>query len=256
VLPTVSVIVPVFDEARRIRVVLDALLREHGCEEVIVVDGGSRDGTAEIAIAHGGAHVTRAPRGRASQMNAGARVARGDVLLFLHADTDLPPGALRSVAAAVAGGADFGCFRVRIDSSDLRLRLASHLISLRSSLIVSGTGDQALFFRRSFFESLGGFDDLPLFEDMRIVGRARGRGRWVCLGPPVRTSARRWEANGVTRTMALMLGLRALYHLGVDPRRLAALYRSNPRAEHDHGDTKESRHEAPVAARPPAGTGG
>lgn len=155
------------------------------------------------------------------------------MLLFLHADTDLPEGALRRVGAAVAAGADVGCSRVRIDARDPRLRLASRLISLRSTLLVSGTGDQALFFRRAFFEALGGVDDLPLFEDMRIVGRARGRGRWVCLGPPVRTSARRWEAHGVARTMATMLALRGLYHLGVPPARLARLYRGNPREAHD-----------------------
>ena len=233
--PAVSIIVPVLDESARIGALLDELARDQPAAEVVVVDGGSCDATVDLARERG-ARVVESPRGRARQMNAGAAAACGEVLLFLHADTSLPRGAVTSVADAVADGADFGCFPVRIDSDDLRLRVASRIISWRSRLLVSATGDQAQFFRRSFFERLGGFPDVPLFEDMMIVAAGTRSGRWVCLEPVVRTSARRWNTHGVSRTMAKMIALRALFHLGVPPATLANYYRGHPR-EDDSGNT-------------------
>lgn len=227
----VTVVVPVLNEERCIARLLDHLAGEVPRPEVVVVDGGSRDGTVAAASAHPGVRVLAAPRGRARQMNAGARAAAGDVLLFLHADTTLPRGAVERVRAAVAAGADFGCFELRIESDDPRLRLASRMISLRSRLIPSATGDQAQFFRREFFFGLGGYPDLPLFEDMKLVGLAARAGRYACLDLEVGTSARRWHAHGVNSTIAKMLALRSLYHLGVDPRVLARYYRTHPRDE-------------------------
>ncbi|MBI5513978.1 MAG: TIGR04283 family arsenosugar biosynthesis glycosyltransferase [Deltaproteobacteria bacterium] len=230
----ISVIVPVLDEVRRIDALLGALVPPGApdpCLEVIVVDGGSRDGTQARVRAFPSVRLVEAPRGRARQMNAGAREASGEALLFLHADTTLPPGALDRLRETLDAGADFGCFELSIESQDPRLRVASTMISLRSRLIPSATGDQAQWFRRAFFWRLGGFPDLPLFEDLRIVGTAAGRGRYACVPLRVGTSARRWQAHGVSRTMARMLLLRGLYHLGVDPRVLARFYATNPRGE-------------------------
>ena len=225
----VSVVVPVLDEEAAIDRLLGRL-RHAGDAEIVVVDGGSRDRTVERAEKHEGVRVIRGERGRARQMNLGAREASGDVLLFLHADTTLPEGAVDRVLGAVRRrGADFGCFTVKIDSEDLRLRIASRMISARSRLIPSSTGDQAQFFRRDFFFSLGGYPEVPLFEDMMIVGLAARRGKYVCVDGPVRTSARRWHTHGISRTMITMLALRTLYHLGVDPQTLAKFYATHPR---------------------------
>lgn len=224
-----SVVIPVLNEAGRIGGVLDALSREPSLREAVVVDGGSTDETEAEVVRHPNARLVRSVRGRARQMNAGAAVCTGEILLFLHADTTLPNGALARVCDALDTGADFGCFELQIESRDLRLRIASEMISARSQLIPSATGDQAQFFRRGLFESIGGFPDLPLFEDMKIIELASARGRYTCIDDRVSTSARRWEAHGVSRTMLKMLALRAMYHLGVSPDRLARYYRTHPR---------------------------
>jgi rSAM/selenodomain-associated transferase 2 len=228
----ISVVVPVLDEVRRIDALLGALSPDREPEvEVIVADGGSRDGTLDRVRATPWAQLVEAPRGRARQMNAGARAATGEALLFLHADTTLPAGALDRLRDTLDAGADFGCFELTIESRDPRLVVASTMISLRSRLIPSATGDQAQWFRRAFFWRLGGFPDLPLFEDLSLVGAAAGRGRYACVPLRVGTSARRWQAHGVSRTMARMLLLRGLYHLGVDPAVLARFYATHPRGE-------------------------
>jgi rSAM/selenodomain-associated transferase 2 len=229
--PRVALIVPVLDEARRAAALADELGRLAARAEVVIVDGGSRDGTpAELAraLANSGGprpQLLHAARGRAAQMNAGARATLAPILLFLHADTRLPPRALDDVERAVAGGADAGCFRVRIESRDPRLKLAARIINLRSRLLPSATGDQAIFVRRELFERLGGYRELPLFEDMDLVARLGRAGRFVCLGGEVATSARRWQQHGVNRTIALMWTLRLLWHLGADPAALARWYR-------------------------------
>jgi rSAM/selenodomain-associated transferase 2/rSAM/selenodomain-associated transferase 1 len=219
-----SIVVPVLDEAAALPAVLAALqpLRARGAE-VIVVDGGSTDATWRLA--HAGAdRVLLAPRGRASQMNAGARVAGGAVLLFLHADTRLPPEADRRIAEAVAGGATWGRFDVRIDSPRLLLHLVAALMNLRSRLSGIATGDQALFVRRDTFEAIGGFADLPLMEDIVLSSALRHRGAPACLRERVTTSARRWERHGVLRTILLMWGLRLRWFFGADAQQLAERY--------------------------------
>jgi rSAM/selenodomain-associated transferase 2 len=228
-------VVPVYNEAHCAESLLARLARLTDCE-VVIADGGSCDGSAEKLrgtapvpalhrlAADGGYRVVSGPRGRARQMNQGARAARAEVLLFLHADTTLGPQHALAVRHAVAQGADFGCFPVRIDSPDLRLRLASKLISLRSRLLTSATGDQAIFMRRSLFEQLGGYRELDLGEDLDLIKRARRRGRFLCLGCAVDTSARRWEQRGVTRTILTMWLLRLGVHAGVDPRKLRQFY--------------------------------
>ena len=223
--PRVAVIVPVLDERAELPALAAELSRlSRAGAEVIVVDGGSRDGT-RAELDRLGLRVLDAPRGRARQMNAGARATAAPILLFLHADTRLPGGALDAVTAAVDAGAGGGCFRVRIDSPDPRLALAAAIINLRSRLVASASGDQAIFVRRELFERLGGYRELALCEDLDLVARLRRHGRFVVADGEVTTSARRWHGHGVMRTIALMWTLRLGYHLGVSPNRLARWYR-------------------------------
>jgi rSAM/selenodomain-associated transferase 2 len=221
--PEVAIVVPVLNEARALPVLADELRRVAARCEVIVVDGGSSDGT-RAALDQLGVRVAEAPRGRATQMNAGARATSAPILLFLHADTRLPGDACDAVTRAVARGAIGGCFRVRIDSPDPRLRVASRIINLRSRLVPSASGDQAIFVRRDVFERIGGFREIALCEDLDLVGRLARQGRFVLVDGEVVTSARRWHAHGVARTIALMWALRLAYHLGVDPTTLGRWY--------------------------------
>lgn len=192
--------------------------------EVIVVDGGSRDATARVARQHADA-VLSAPRGRAVQMNAGAAAAGGDVLLFLHADTRLPPGFDSAVLAALADPAVVGGrFDLRLVPGTPLLRLVGGLINLRSRLSRIATGDQALFVRRSVFEALGGFAAIPLMEDVAFTQALKRRGRIACLREQVETSSRRWLRDGPLRTILLMWWLRLLYACGVAPERLRRRY--------------------------------
>jgi len=223
--PRVAVIVPVLDE----RAELPALAAElaglqRAQAEVVIVDGGSTDGT-RAELDRLGLAVVDAPRGRARQMNAGARATSAPILVFLHADTRLPDGALDAIGAAIDAGAAGGCFRVRIDSPDPRLAIAAAIINMRSRLIASASGDQAIFVRRDHFDRLGGYRELALCEDLDLVARLRRHGRFVLCDGAVTTSARRWHGHGVMRTIALMWTLRLGYHLGVSPNRLARWYR-------------------------------
>jgi len=220
-----SIIVPVLNEAVGIEATLGALapLRQRGAE-VIVVDGGSHDDTLHKAQAHASIVVT-APRGRARQMNAGAAKAQGDVLLFLHADTQLPPLADQLVLDAIAASAVWGRFDVRIVGSAWMLRVVAALMNARSRLSGIATGDQALFVRRDTFERIGGFPEQPLMEDIELSKRLRQGARPVCLRAQVATSGRRWESRGVWTTILLMLRLRWRYWRGESPERLAEAYR-------------------------------
>ncbi len=228
--PRLSIVIPTLDEAALIEGCLLPLqpLREAGCE-VLVADGGSRDATAALAAPLAD-RVLQAPRGRAAQMNAGALAARAPVLLFLHADTRLPPGAVAAVLEGLAAsGRGWGRFEVRLDGSHPLLRVVERAMGLRSRLTGICTGDQALFVERELFWRVGGYPPIPLMEDValsRLLKRAAGRP--LCLGLAVRTSARRWEGEGVLRTIGLMWALRAAYALGADPARLHRLYYGRP----------------------------
>lgn len=224
--PPLSIVVPVLNEAAGIRATLDALrpLRGRGIE-VIVVDGGSTDGT-QAACAGRVDDVITAPRGRAAQMNAGAAAARGSVLLFLHADTLLPADADERVLDGLrASGRRWGRFDVVIDGRSRWLRMVSWSMNRRSRLSGIATGDQAIFVTREAFEAAGGFPEQPLMEDIELSARLRRRGRPLSLRDRVHTSGRRWEQRGVWRTIVLMWRLRLLYRLGVSPERLARAYR-------------------------------
>lgn len=226
--PSLSIVMPVLDEAPLIDAALRALapLRAEGVE-VVVADGGSRDGTAAIA-ARSADRVVVGRRGRAAQMNAGAAQATAGVLLFLHADTVLPHDAPAQVAAALAGAeceAVWGRFDVRIAGRPRALGVVAALMNLRSRLTGIATGDQAMFMTRAAFDAVGGFPDQPLMEDVEMSRRLRRLSAPACLRARVVTSGRRWEQRGVWRTIVLMWRLRLLYRLGVAPERLARSYR-------------------------------
>jgi rSAM/selenodomain-associated transferase 2 len=227
--PALSIVLPVLNESAGIVAALDALapLRAGGAE-VIVVDGGSTDRSAELAAPFAD-RVLEAPRGRARQMNAGAAVARGDVLLFLHADTRLPDGAKQVIAQSIAGGRRWGRFDVRIEGKSAWLPLVAAMMNRRSRLTGIATGDQAMFVSRTAFVAAGGFPDIPLMEDIELSGRLLRTGRPACLSARVTTSGRRWEAQGVWRTILRMWWLRLRFYLGADPRRLAVEYGYAPR---------------------------
>jgi rSAM/selenodomain-associated transferase 2 len=217
-----AVIIPTLNEAQCIRAALEALapLRARG-HEVIVADGGSDDGTPRLAEGLCDRMVGGA-RGRARQMNAGARAASGDALVFLHADTRLPANADALIAAALSGSC-WGRFDVAIDARHPLLRIVARAMSLRSRLTGIATGDQAIFVRRDAFE---GFPEIALMEDVAFSKAMKRRAAPACLRARVRTSGRRWESRGVLRTILLMWRLRLLYFLGVRPERLARLYES------------------------------
>ncbi len=221
-----AIIIPVFNECSVIAQSLASLapFRERGVE-VVVVDGGSDDGTPEIARPSVDQLVV-APRGRARQMNAGAASARSPVLMFLHADTRLASNADELILnGLVATGREWGRFDVRIDGASRWLPVVAWLMNLRSRISGIATGDQAIFVSRHAFEALGGFPDQSLMEDVELSSRLLRRGRPLCLGPPVVTSGRRWVSRGIWRTIFLMWWLRLLYFFGMAPDRLARLYR-------------------------------
>jgi len=224
-----SVVIPTLDEAGGIAAHLAALapLRARGAE-VFVVDGGSHDGTAARAGALAD-RVLDAPRGRASQMNAGADAAGGDVLLFLHADTRLPPEADSLIAEAIGRGLVWGRFDVRIEGGHPMLGIVARLMNGRSRLTGIATGDQAIFVRRDVFGQVGGYPDIPLMEDIALSRALRRIARPACLAASVTTSGRRWEKRGVVRTIVTMWRLRLAYFLGADPRSLALAYGYRPR---------------------------
>ena len=220
-----SIIIPALNEARCIAATLESLgeLRRRG-HEVIVVDGGSSDATATLARGLAD-RILRSDAGRAEQMNAGARAAAGDVLLFLHADSRLPAEADRLVLQGLAReGAAWGRFDVRITGSHSLLRLVGGMMNLRSRLTRICTGDQCIFVRRDVFGAIGGYPRQELMEDIAISARLRRLSAPLCLRERCLTSARRWESHGVLRTIALMWWLRLQYACGVAPARLARAY--------------------------------
>jgi rSAM/selenodomain-associated transferase 2 len=226
-----SIVVPVLDEAAGIADFLQTLApyRERGVE-VVVVDGGSRDGTLERARPHADLSVT-APRGRGIQMNAGARAAHGDVLLFLHADTTLPAAAdLLILAGLAASGCRWGRFDVRIAGRHPLLAIIAALMNLRSRLTGIATGDQAIFVTRRAFEEVQGYPDIALMEDIALSSRLKRLSPPLCLRTRAVTSGRRWETHGVVRTVLLIWRLRLAYFMGADPTALARRYGYAPPA--------------------------
>jgi rSAM/selenodomain-associated transferase 2 len=221
----VSVIVPTLNEEAVLAPTLQRA-RQPGVQEIIVVDGGSTDTTPAIARQLADL-VIAAPPGRAAQMNAGAERATGTILLFLHADTLVPDGfAQLAIAACATPGAVGGRFDVNLQPASALIRLTGELMNWRSRLTRIATGDQAIFIRREVFSRLGGYACIPLMEDVDLSRRMKRAGRTVCLSERVTASARRWQKNGVVRTIALMWSLRLLYFLGASPHRLQRVYQN------------------------------
>lgn len=218
----VSVVVPTLDEAAELPRLLDHLAALEGRFEVIVADGGSRDGSAELAASHPLApRVLHETSGRAAQLNAGARAARGDPIVFLHADTRLPPTAHRSLTATHVDG---GNFAIRFDGDDLFARVLGAWYRGQRRL-GAYYGDSAIWLRRATFDELGGYRELPIMDDYELARRLERGHRTACLPGPVVTSARRWRALGIPRTVLSWVVIRWLFIAGVSPDRLARLYR-------------------------------
>lgn len=226
----ISIIIPVLDEAEGIADVLRPLQSWRALgHEVIVADGGSRDTTCDIAGALCD-RLVQAPRGRASQMNAGAKQARGAILLFLHADTRLPGDALEAIQQALSLSTRvWGRFDVRIVGHSPLLPMIARLMNWRSRFSGMATGDQAMFVQRAIFTEVGGFPDQPIMEDLALSRILRRISAPACLAGPALTSGRRWDRHGAWRTIFLMWRLRAAYFLGADPRALARSYGYVPR---------------------------
>ena len=224
-MPGISIIIPTLNEAAVIQQTLKSLqtIREKG-HEIILADGGSTDETVEQSILLvDQVIVTRT--GRACQMNAGAGKAGGEVLVFLHADTRLPDNSAELITAGLSDSRrHWGRFDVKLSGPHPSLRLVERLMNLRSRLTHIATGDQALFVRRDLFASLGGFPEIPLMEDIAFSKRLKRTGPPLCLRETVVTSSRRWEEQGILRTIALMWRLRLAYFLGASPMRLAQRY--------------------------------
>ena len=217
----ITVIIPALDEAGPIAAAIDSAFAA-GAVEVIVADGGSEDNTRAIAAAHG-ARVVIGERMRSRQCNRAAALANGDCLLFLHADTRLPAGACHAVSEALAGGADFGGFRLRFAERSWRLRLAAALINLRTRWTRSPWGDQAQFVRRDDFLRDGGFREIPIMEDYELAARMKRR---VLLPLTVTTSGRRFLQKGLLRTAATNWRIIVAWRMGADAEELARIYRS------------------------------
>jgi rSAM/selenodomain-associated transferase 2 len=224
--PSLSIIVPMLDERPALPRLLEDLQshREEGCE-VLIVDGGSRDGSSELARRAGFTVASSAP-GRARQMNTGAQLARGELLLFLHADTRLPSRADRLVREVLSNAArTWGFFQVRIDGGSPVLRIVAFLMNCRSRLTGIATGDQAIFVRRSVFQRIEGYPEQPLMEDIELSKRLKRTARPICVRARATTSGRRWESRGILRAIVLMWGIRLAYWLGASPETLARRYR-------------------------------
>ncbi|BES70885.1 TIGR04283 family arsenosugar biosynthesis glycosyltransferase [Marinobacter nanhaiticus D15-8W] len=230
----VSFIVPVLNEAASIVVALGDLQgwREIG-HEVIVVDGGSTDDTVALATPFCD-QVIQASKGRASQMNAGAAVAGGEVVVFLHADTRLPLDALEHLQRFVDSPATWGRFDVRLSGGQWIYRVIGGLMNLRSRLTGMCTGDQAMFVRRAMFQEVGGFEPLPLMEDIALSRRLLVLSRPYCVRSQVVTDSRRWEKHGPWKTILMMWRLRWRYWRGEDPASLAEVYYPDVSSKPEH----------------------
>lgn len=219
----VSVVIPTLDEADRIGDLITGL-RADGFEEIIVADGASGDETKSRAAA-AGARVVDAPRGRGQQLQHGALAASGDILFFLHADSAPPPGSRAIIASTLARpGVAAGCFRLAFDQRHPFLAFYALMSRVNHSLFTYG--DQGLFLSRATFDCIGGYSDLPLFEDVEILQRARRAGRFIKRGEPIITSARRFRRAGIVWQEIKSIALLALYRLGVSPQLLVRWYRS------------------------------
>ena len=219
----ISVVIPVLNESQTIESCLYRLKKQIQHHEIVVVDGGSDDNTLDIVSAFSGVKWLCSPLGRGKQMNRGAEAAKGDLLLFLHADTCLPPGGLDTIETMMAqGGIVAGSFSLSFDEPHLLLKLYA-LFSRINNLLFT-YGDQGIFMTRHIFERIGGFREIPIMEDVEIQKRLRKMGRFVKIRRPVVTSARRFLTYGIIKQQCLNIGLVFLYHTGFSPAWLTRFY--------------------------------
>lgn len=224
--PKISIIIPVFHEAQGINALLDSLraVDEDRITERIVVEGAPEGDTADV-VDEAAARVVHSGRGRARQMNAGAKSARGEILLFLHADTTIPKGGLSSVIETVDGGCVGGAFGLRFDSPRAVFRFFGWVATVRSRLSRVPYGDQGIFVRRDYFDSVGGYRDIPLMEDVELMSRIKKSGGKIkILACSVVSSVRRWEDEGIVYCTTRNCILLFLYRIGVSPRVLKRYY--------------------------------
>ncbi len=224
-MPRIAIIVPVLNEATQIVAGLEVLQAWRGPDcELIIADGGSTDQTVALAEPRAD-RVIIAPKGRAAQMNAGAAVSQSEILWFLHADSLPPPEAILLIQAALADPCrHWGRFDVRLSGTHPALRMVETLMNLRSRLTGVTTGDQGIFVRRTRFEQMGGYPPIALMEDIALSRLLKRHSPPVCLRQRLTTSSRRWERDGVFRTIVLMWRLRLAYFFGADPDQLARIY--------------------------------
>jgi rSAM/selenodomain-associated transferase 2 len=226
---TFSIIIPVLHEGEGILSLINGInaLRPEIPHEIIVVDGGPESDTLEALQERKDVITLASPPGRARQMNKGAEIARGEVLLFLHADTKLPPGALGKIREALRGSdAVGGAFNLGIASGKISFKVIEYAASIRSRLTRIPYGDQAIFVKKEYFDLIGGYRDIPLMEDLELMRRIRKRGNRICiLKDRVETSSRRWDKEGILFCTLRNWTLSTLYYLGVSPETLSRFYR-------------------------------
>jgi rSAM/selenodomain-associated transferase 2 len=221
----ISIIIPALNEEQHIARCIESLRAESFSGEIIISDGGSTDRTREVALRHADITVIDSPKGRGAQMNRGSENARGDILLFLHADTILEQGWSKELSAAfddtaVVGGAFSFC----IDNFSPKYRLVEAWVRLRCRIFRLPYGDQAIFIKKDGFQKLGGYKEMPLMEDVDLISRMKNMGRIAILQKKAVTSGRRWISKGLLKTAAINQISMLLYHLGVSPEKLARFY--------------------------------
>ncbi len=221
----ISIVIPVLNEARQLSKILH-IQKQASDIEIIVVDGGSQDQTLEVAKA-AGVTVIQSAIGRAHQMNAGAAKATGDILLFLHADTQLPNG-FNTIIRHTLGQPNViaGAFRLTIDAPSWKLRVIEWGVNARSRYLQMPYGDQAIFLKTTTFQALGGYPTLPIMEDFELVRKLKQQGKVAIAPTAVITSGRRWQRLGVVKTTLINQLVISAYFLGVSPDRIAHWYRS------------------------------
>jgi rSAM/selenodomain-associated transferase 2 len=224
--PLISIIIPTLNEAENLGTTLTNAQKGKGVE-IVVVDGGSSDGTDGLAKSFGVRLLVTAA-GRANQANAGALVAKGTILLFLHADTRLPEGFDRDIQRVLANPSIVaGAFRLAIEGAGVSLRIIEKLANFRARFLKMPYGDQAIFLKADLFCSLGGFPDMPIMEDFALMQRLRKEGRIVIAPTAVITSSRRWHKLGVLKTTLINQAVLVAYFLGCNPARLARWYKKS-----------------------------